>query len=323
MKVFNRSLLKSTIASAILLALSLSCNTAWGGVREEAKELNNKAVLALVNKDYDLAIKYLEEALTLDPSYRIARINLATAYNNSGLAKKDKDPAQALKYFHNACLIDPENVTSKTNLANIIEKMGKNPRDFGTRVALGDSARRSGDFTGAIVEYAEAVKGKPDAAVFEKLGDVRRIRDENDAAIAAYQSAAGIADSATIEVKLGQALQAKGDQANAFAAYGRATKMKPTDPDVLDSLGAGWEAVIKTGHSSPENYINYGQVLQYMSRYNDARAAYKQAIDLSPGKQNEVAEKLLQLLPSEEDEAQRNHQGDQSGMIMIDHKAKK
>jgi len=199
----------------------------------------------------------------------------------------------------------------------------KSPQDFNTRVYRADRARKSGDFNGAIVEYEEAAKIKADAAVYEKLGDVRRVRDENDQAIAAYQSAAGITDSAAIQVKLGQALQVKGDQASSIAAYNRAVDMKPTDPEVLDALGAGWQAIIKDNPSAPESHIRYGQTLKYMGAFSQARAEFQQAIDFSPHKHNESAEKLLQLLPTEEDEAQRNHKGDQSDMIMIDGKARK
>jgi len=291
---------------AVLLAFTLSLLTgqigpvfAAGADPEMLKQLNNEGVKALGAGNYLLAIEKLEKALSLNSNYERAKTNLAVAYNNYGLVFQN-NPTQAIVYFHKACLLDPNSVTSTTNLGGIIQKMGKNPRDFATRVALGDTARKAGDFIGAIVEYGEAVKIKPDAAVYEKLGDVRRVRDENDAAIAAYQSAAGIADSASIEVKLGQALQAKGDLANAIAAYGRAITMKSDDPDVLDALCAGWEAAIKDNPMAPENHIGYGQALQYKGDFSQARAEFQQAINLSPGRRNAAAEKLLAQLPAAE-----------------------
>ncbi|MBS2009575.1 MAG: tetratricopeptide repeat protein [Cyanobacteria bacterium SZAS TMP-1] len=272
---------------------------AAGADPEMLKQLNNDGVKALNAQNYQLAIQKLEQALQLNPNYERAKTNLAVAYNNYGLVFQN-NPTEAIKYFHKACLLDPNSVTSTTNLNGIIQKMGKNPRDFATRVALGDACRKSADFVGAIVEYREAVKIKPDAAINEKLGDVFRVRDENDNAIAAYQAAAGIADSASIEVKLGQALQAKGDLANAIAAYGRAITMKSDDPDVLDALCAGWEAAIKDNPMAPENHIGYGQALQYKGDFSQSRAEYQQAINLSPGRRNPAAEKLLSLLQGAE-----------------------
>jgi tetratricopeptide (TPR) repeat protein len=266
---------------------------------EMLKQLNNDAVKALGAQNYQLAISKLEQALQLAPGYTTAKSNLAVAYNNYGLVFQN-NPTEAIKYFHKACLLDANNAVSVTNLTGIIQKMGKNPRDFATRVALGDAARKSADFVGAIVEYREALKIKDDTSVHEKLGDVFRVRDENDNAIKEYQAAAASGDSASIEVKLGQACQAKGDLASAIGAYGKAITMKSDDPEVLEALAAGWEAAIKDNPMAPENHIGYGQALQYKGDFSQAKAEYAQAINLSPGRRNAAAEKLLQLLPQVE-----------------------
>jgi len=269
------------------------------------KQLNNDGVKALQSQNYQLAIQKLEEALKLSPGYDRAKTNLAVAYNNYGLVFQN-NPTEAIKYFHKACLLDPNNVTSVGNLQGIIQKMGKNPKDFAVRVALGDAARKSADFVGAIVEYREALKIKDDGSVHEKLGDVFRVRQEDANAITEYQAAARTQDSASIEVKLGQACQSKGDLANAIGAYGRAITMKSDDPDVLDALVSGWEAAIKDNPMAPENHIGYGQALQYKGDFSQARAEFSQAINLSPGRRNPAAEKLLSLLPAAEAQAKVN-----------------
>lgn len=258
-------------------------------------ELNNEAVKALNSGNFDLAIQKLEEAVKMDPRYKMGRSNLGIAYNNYGL-KYQNDPATAIKYFHKAVLLDPSNTTSLNNLGGIIQKMGKNPRDFATRVALGDAARKSADFAGAIVEYREALKLKDDAALHEKLGDVHRVRDENDNAITEYTAAARTGDSAALEVKLGQAYQAKKDLANAITAYGKAITMKSDDPEVQDALVAGWEQAIKENPTAPENHIGLGQAYQYRGDFGQAEAEYKMASNLSPGRQNPQAQKLLATL---------------------------
>jgi len=266
------------------------------------KGLNNDAVKALGQQNYQLAIQKLEQALQLAPGYQTAKNNLAVAYNNYGLVFQN-NPNEAIKYFHKACLLDPNNAVSVGNLTGIIQKMGKNPKDFATRVALGDAARKSADFVGAIVEYREALKIKDDAAVHEKLGDVFRVRQQDADAIGEYQAASRTQDSASIEVKLGQAFQSKGDLASAIGAYGRAITMKSDDPDVLDALVSGWEAAIKDNPMAPENHIGYGQALQYKGDFSQARAEYQQAINLSPGRRNPAAEKLLSLMPAVEADA--------------------
>jgi tetratricopeptide (TPR) repeat protein len=272
---------------------------AAGADDDTLKQLNNDAVNALNHQNYQLAIQKLEEAIKLRPAYQTAKNNLAVAYNNYGLVFQN-NPSEAIKYFHKAVLLDPTNVTSQTNLTGIIQKMGKNPRDFATRAAMGDAARKAAQFVDAIVEYQEALKLKDDPAIHEKLGDVYRVRDENDKAITEYQAAARTQDSAAIEVKLGQALQAKGDLASAIGAFGRAITMKSDDPDVLDALVSGWEAAIKDNPMAPENHIGYGQALQYKGDFSQARAEYQQAINLSPGHRNPAAEKLQQLLAGAE-----------------------
>lgn len=259
--------------------------------------LNNDAVRAINAQNYQGAIEKLEQALKLDPNYKAARGNLAIAYNNYGLVYQN-NPPEAIKYFHKAAYWDPGNPTTAQNLAGIIRKMGKNPGDFATRVALGDACRKAADFIGAIVEYLESLKIKDDGPIHERLGDVYRVRDETAKAIDQYQAAARVADSASIEVKLGQAFQANNDIANAIGAYGRAITMKSDDPDVQDALVAGWEAALKDNPTAPENHIGLGQAFQYKGDFGQAESEYKLAISLSPGRRNPVAEKLLAAIPA-------------------------
>lgn len=259
--------------------------------------LNNDAVRAINAQNYQGAIDKLEQALKLDPSYKAARGNLAIAYNNYGLVYQ-ANPTEAIKYFHKAAYWDPGNPTTAQNLSGIIRKMGKNPNDFATRVAMGDACRKAADFIGAIVEYGEALKIKDDAAIHERLGDVFRVRDETTKAIEQYKAAAAAADSASVEVKLGQAFQANTDIASAIGAYGRAITMKSDDPDVQDALVAGWEAALKDNPTAPENHIGLGQAFQYKGDFGQAESEYKLAISLSPGRRNPVAEKLLAALPA-------------------------
>ncbi len=282
-----------------LLAFSLSlqstgffpANMAWAD-SSQVIGLNNDGVKALNSNNYQVAIQKFEAALKLDPTYKLARDNLAIAHNNYGLQLRT-NPAEALKQFHQALYLNMSNATTLQNVEGIIRMMGKDPKSYADRVALGDQARLAADFVGAIIEYGAALKLKDDPKLHIKLGDVYRVRDETDKAIAEYQAAARIADSADVEVKLGQAFQAKKDIPSAIASYGKAIGFKSDDADVQDALVAGWEEALKENPLAPENHIGLGQAFQYRGDFGQAEEEYKQAIRFSPGKTNPLASKLM------------------------------
>lgn len=145
--------------------------------------LNNEGVIALKVSNYPLAIRKFNEALKLDPEYRLAKLNLVIAYNNYGLQLRSI-PQEALKQLHQALYFDRGNPITLANVNGIIKLMGKDLSSFEDRVALGDEARQphNADFVGAILEYWQALKLKDDPAVRAKLGDAHRALDEIDKA---------------------------------------------------------------------------------------------------------------------------------------------
>lgn len=273
-------------------------------------ELNNAGVRALNQQNFTEAIRQFEAALKLDSSYELARKNLAIAYNNYGL-QLQKNPMQALKQFHKALVLDPSNQTTQQNVSGIIRFLNRDPNKFEDRVDLGDQSRKSGDFTGAVVEYQAALKIKNDAKIWEKLGDVFRVENKLDKAANAYRSSLGAEPSAMCAVKLGQTLQADKKIAEAIGAYGQALKLNPNDSEVLDALVAGWEAALAENPIAPENHIGLGQALQLRGDFNQAAEEYKQAIRFSKGKANPTAAKLLNDLPKAMAEAQYQKHVDQ------------
>jgi tetratricopeptide (TPR) repeat protein len=294
----------------LALALSLALQASYPfmmpafAVDENAViTLNNEGVKALNAGNYADAIKAFEAALGKDPTYKLARENLAIAHNNYGLQLRNNPPA-ALQQFHKALYLNPSNATTLQNVEGIIRMMGKDPKNFNDRVKLGEDSQKSGDFISAIIEYQAALNLKPDPKIYVKLGDVYRVRGEDDKAIAEYQMAAKAGDSAEIELKLGQAYGAKKDVANAIAAYGRAISYKSDDPDVLDGLVTGWNEALKENPTAPENHIGLGQAYQYKGDFGQAKAEYEQALRFSAGHRNPVAERLLQALPAAQQQAE-------------------
>jgi len=288
----------------ILLALSLSLLQGCPQLglpcladQSQVISLNNDGVKALNAGNYQLAIQKFEEALKSDPNYTLARDNLAIAHNNYGLQLRN-NPKEALKQFHKALYLNRSNPTTLQNVEGIIRMLGKNPRSFADRVELGDQARLSGDFIGAIIEYEAACQIKDDPKIHVKLGDVYRVRGEDDKAIKEYVAASKLGDSAEVELKLGQAYGAAGDIPNAISSYGRAIGYKSDDPDVLDGLVSGWNAALAKEPLAPENHIGLGQAYQYRGDFGQAEAEYRMALKFSPGHRNPVAERLLAALPA-------------------------
>lgn len=150
--------------------------------------LNNDGVRALTKRDYVAAIEKFERALKLDGTYKLARSNLAIAYNNFGLDWRSK-PDEALKLFHKALMLDPTNSTTKQNVDGMIRMMGLNPESFEDRVKLGDNAQKAKDYSGAIIEYSAALELKDSATVHEKLGDIYCIVDRRNKAIEQFEAA--------------------------------------------------------------------------------------------------------------------------------------
>ncbi len=294
--IWKKRLILTEVSLAALLGCQVAvdnCSTA--ALADEPANvisLNNEGVKALNANNYQLAITKFEAALKLDPSYKLARGNLAIAHNNFGLQLRS-DPKRALSEFHKALFLDPSNTTTLSNVNGIISLMGKNPKSFDDRKALGKEAQVSGDFIGALIEYGEACKIKDEPALHVEMGNIYRVRDDNDNAITQYQAAARLKDGADVEVKLGQAYLAKKDVPNAIASFGRALQLKPDDQDVLDALFVGWNEALKINPLAPENHIGLGQALQYRGDFGQAEKEYRLAIQLSPGHQNATASRLI------------------------------
>jgi lipoprotein NlpI len=156
--------------------------------------LNNQGVVALKKENWHGAFDKFEDALKIDPSYAVARENLAIAHSNYALSLRTKNSVDSLKHFHQAGYLEPKNAFFSTELRAMIKLMGKNPDSFRDRVALGDQAKTDGDTVGAVVEYGAALKLKEDRQIHKKLGDEYRLLDDKNKAAAEYAAAYKDAD---------------------------------------------------------------------------------------------------------------------------------
>lgn len=141
-----------------------------GDLAATLNNLNNQAVIAINDSNYEFAVRKLEEALKMDPTYASAKSNLAIAYNNYALQLQGQSRTEeAMKILHRAFAIDPTNEKTKTNLEAIIQIMGKNPTSFKDRVDLANRCLAIGDPIGAKIEYEAALAIKRDPMVLERL----------------------------------------------------------------------------------------------------------------------------------------------------------
>ena len=139
---------------AVVLGLAVCLSGGWScrqastptpEAREAAYRANNRGVSLLEQFAYGPAVEAFHEALKLDPSLRLARINLPIALFYAGrtaeaaeqaratshaypdapqppfilglIARLDNQPDEAAKAFRSVLQLDPDDVGSKVNLA--------------------------------------------------------------------------------------------------------------------------------------------------------------------------------------------------------------
>lgn len=169
-------MIRKKSVALVLLSTSICACFAYPpsayATHDDVVRLSNEGVSALRDNNWALAIQKFQECLKLEPNYKLPRQNMGTCYNNWGTQLLNK-PQQAIEKFHKAVFYDPSNPVTVQNLQGIIRALGKDPKSFNDRLTLGKQARLAGDFEGATVEFAEALKIKEDPQVRSDLSEVQ------------------------------------------------------------------------------------------------------------------------------------------------------
>lgn len=284
---------------AATLCLGLAQMPTAFAASEKVVQLNNDGVNALKASNYPVAVQAFQACLKLDPTYKLAKENLAICFNNWGISLQN-NPQQAIDKFHKSLFYSPDNATAVQNLEVTIQNLGKDPRSFKDRVALGKAARLSGDLEGGIVEYAEALKLKDDPALRVELGNAYYVRDRVDDAIAQYNIASKSATldpdiKAKVYRSLGQAYQAKGDYPHSVEAYNVAITLNRTDKETLEANKAVWMDAVKKDPTNAANHVGLGQAYMYIGDFGQAEAELRTALMFD--KNNSPAQQLLNKIP--------------------------
>ncbi|MFN8550690.1 MAG: TonB family protein [Candidatus Obscuribacterales bacterium] len=103
-------------------------------------------------------------------------------------------------------------------------------------------------------------------------------------------SAEALAKEASVSVS-------KSDLKNAVVAAAKAADLDPDDTEAQDALVTVWVEALKNNPLDPANHIGLGKAFQLRGDFGQAEQEYQQAIRFSPGKNNPVASRLLQVLP--------------------------
>jgi TonB family protein len=138
----------------------LSLKTAGSSENEMVSE-NNRAVIELKNMHCTEAISILEPIVRRNPEYKLARDNLAIAYQNYALVLRDR-PKQALSWMRRGLYLTPADEIKRNNYDGLIKLIGKDPKSVKTHTELGSACNEAGDNQGAIVEYSLALEIDPE-----------------------------------------------------------------------------------------------------------------------------------------------------------------
>jgi tetratricopeptide (TPR) repeat protein len=191
------------------------------------------------------------------------------------------------------------------------------PRDASLCARLGDTLRRLRLLREAYALYEEAAHIAPICAdIHRALGDIQCLRNRLTEGIQHYEAAVKLdAREAKLYCRLGLAQLRQGDSASAFASFERGLRLSPEDADLYAGLG---QAFLKTGEmeraidsfretlvrnpfhvmasrqlarveglrgrtgEAAHAWLHLGDVLQAEVRYEEAAAAYQQAVAHDP-----------------------------------------
>src|SRR5258708_37927564 len=124
----KRWLRVAAVAGAILVMLSATGCGVYGKLM--ARDKLNKGVSAYKNNQFEQAIGYFKQSVELDPSFKIAKLYLATAYAQQYIPGVDspenlQNANLAIEQYQAVLDMDPKNVKRIKGIANLYLKMKK------------------------------------------------------------------------------------------------------------------------------------------------------------------------------------------------------
>ena len=256
--------------------------------------------------DLDGAIACYREAIAANPGVSVLHFNLGIALSQAGLLE------EGIAAYRDALALDKSSAAAWNNLGVQLAAVNRLPEAITAyREALalapdhpdiwnslGNALRVSGDDTGSIAAYRQALAKRPDdPIILSNLAfSLLDIADARGAEAVIRRSIELDPKFALSYTCLGNVLRALGRFDEAIAAYRVVLALQPENPVAYRDLGTALgenprhleEAVsiLQAGTirfpDYPDNFNNLGTKYADMYRIDEAIAAYRRALELSP-----------------------------------------
>jgi protein O-mannosyl-transferase len=242
---------------------------------------NLGAVLATQGKLVE-AVKHIEQAIRLRPSYAEAQYNLANVLDTEGKW------AQAIEHYERAIQLKPAYADAYNNLADVLATEGKTgeaievyeraiqlePGSADANYGLGNALASQGKWAEAIEHYERVIQLEPDSAdAYNNLGNVLASEGKMAEAIEHYQRAIQLKPGYDVaNYNLGKALATQGKMAEAIKHYERAIQLNP---------------------NYAEAHYDLGNALAGQGNLQEAVQHLRQALDLATAQKNNALAEII------------------------------
>jgi len=243
---------------------------------DEPNALHLLGVIALQSGNYEIAVGYIERAISVNSQVADFFNNCGEAYR--GLGKHDL----AVARYEQALSINDKYTDAYNNLGNILNHLGKTREaidNFKHALALkpdfaeahnnlGNSLNDLGQSEQAIDHLEQALTIKPEMAeAHNNLGNALHMLGRYQDAIGSYKQALHIrSDYDEAHSNLGGSLQELGRTQSAITHYQRALVIKPDHPVAHNNLGL---ALQELGRKD-ESIAHFEQALSIKPDYSEA-----------------------------------------------------
>jgi Tfp pilus assembly protein PilF len=174
MPTLRVNLSRSQCAAAILLAAGTLL--ASGCAKLKARDNLNDGVNAFKSGNYSEAADHFKTAISLDPSFQVARLYLATAYVQQYIpgtetAENKKFATAAMDEFQGVLKEDPKNLLATESMASLYYNMKdfKSAQEWNKKVVELDPKNKEAYYTLGVIPWTEFIAPDREARNNEKM----------------------------------------------------------------------------------------------------------------------------------------------------------
>jgi tetratricopeptide (TPR) repeat protein len=263
---------------------------------------------ALARRDHAKAVKYLEDALTLDPQAATLHYSLAMAYR--GLGEREKAEAH-LRQRGTAELLLPD---------PLMQELSVILRSAASYESLGIRALEHGEAASATTFFRKGLELAPDSAsLHHRLGTALFMTGDARGAMDQFEAALRLSpDFAKAHYSIGVLLASTGRDRAALERFSAAVKYDPgyvearllladmlRHLDRPDQASRHYEQIVAANPRVPEAWLGSAMILVRAGRYQQARDRLTEALKADPD-EPELSNALARLLAAAPDDRVRD-----------------